>query len=142
MAARLTDKQKKKIIADYIELGSYNAVAQLNGVSRTTVKRIVVNDTEMLQKVQVKKEENTKEILAYMDEHKEQVCSIIDKILNQMSNDVKIASTPLNQLATTMGILIDKFAASELTKGPSKEGNNLADAIADSVKTLGDKNEI
>lgn len=142
MAARLTDKQKKKIIADYIELGSYNAVAQLNGVSRTTVKRIVVNDTEMLQKVQIKKEENTKEILAYMDEHKEQVCSIIDKILNQMSNDVKIASTPLNQLATTMGILIDKFAASELTKGPSKEGNNLADAIADSVKTLGDKNEI
>lgn len=142
MAARLTDKQKKKIIADYIELGSYNAVAQLNGVSRTTVKRIVSNDTEMLQKVQIKKEENTKEILAYMDEHKEQVCSIIDKILNQMSNDVKIASTPLNQLATTMGILIDKFAASELTKGPSKEGNNLADAIADSVKTLGDKNEI
>lgn len=142
MAARLTDKQKKKIIADYIELGSYNAVAQLNGVSRTTVKRIVVNDTEMLQKVQIKKEENTKEILAYMDEQKEQVCSIIDKILNQMSNDVKIASTPLNQLATTMGILIDKFAASELTKGPSKEGNNLADAIADSVKTLGDKNEI
>ena len=142
MAARLTDKQKKKIIADYIELSSYNAVAQLNGVSRTTVKRIVVNDTEMLQKVQIKKEENTKEILAYMDEQKEQVCSIIDKILNQMSNDVKIASTPLNQLATTMGILIDKFAASELTKGPSKEGNNLADAIADSVKTLGDKNEI
>ena len=142
MAARLTDKQKKKIIADYIELGSYNAVAQLNGVSRTTVKRIVVNDTEMLQKVQIKKEENTKEILAYMDKQKEQVCSIIDKILNQMSNDVKIASTPLNQLATTMGILIDKFAASELTKGPSKEGNNLADAIADSVKTLGDKNEI
>ena len=142
MAARLTDKQKKKIIADYIELSSYNAVAQLNGVSRTTVKRIVVNDTEMLQKVQIKKEENTKEILAYMDKQKEQVCSIIDKILNQMSNDVKIASTPLNQLATTMGILIDKFAASELTKGPSKEGNNLADAIADSVKTLGDKNEI
>ena len=25
MAARLTDKQKKKIIADYVELGSYNA---------------------------------------------------------------------------------------------------------------------
>lgn len=142
MAARLTDKQKKKIIADYIELGSYNAVAKLNGVTRTTVKRIVSNDTEMLQKVQVKKEENTKEILAHMDEQKEQVCNIIDKILKQMSDDVKIASTPLNQLATTMGILIDKFTASELTKGPSKEGNNLADAIADSVKTLGDKNEI
>lgn len=28
MAARLTDKQKKKIVADYLELGSYNAVAK------------------------------------------------------------------------------------------------------------------
>lgn len=142
MAARLTDKQKKKIIADYIELGSYNAVAKLNGISRQTVKNIVDKDTEIGQKLHDKKEENTKEILAHMDEQKEQVCTIIDKILKEMCDDKKIASTPLNKLATAMGILIDKFTASELTKGPSKEGNNLADAIADSVKELGDKNEI
>lgn len=30
MAARLTDKQKKKIIADYVQLGSYNAVSKIN----------------------------------------------------------------------------------------------------------------
>lgn len=142
MAARLTDKQKKKIIADYIELGSYNAAAKINNVSRNTVKNIVNENAAFAQKCQEKKEESTKEILAHMDEQKEQVCTIIDKILKQMSDDVKIASTPLNQLATTMGILIDKFTASELTKGPSKEGNNLADAIANSVKELGDKNEI
>lgn len=29
MDARLTDKRKKKIIADYIELGSYNAAVKL-----------------------------------------------------------------------------------------------------------------
>lgn len=40
MAARLTDKQKKKIVADYVELGSYNATAKRNGVSDGTVKRI------------------------------------------------------------------------------------------------------
>ena len=28
MAARLTDRQKKKIVADYLELGSYNATAE------------------------------------------------------------------------------------------------------------------
>ena len=32
MAARLTDKQKKKIIADYLETESYNATAKKNGV--------------------------------------------------------------------------------------------------------------
>ncbi len=46
MAAHLTDKQKKKIIADYIQLGSYNAAAKLNGVSRNTVKAIVLADSE------------------------------------------------------------------------------------------------
>lgn len=40
MAARLTDKQKKKIIADYVEMGSFNAAAKANGVSRNTVKRL------------------------------------------------------------------------------------------------------
>ena len=43
MAARLTDKQKKKIVADYLELGSYLAVAKKNGVSDSSVKRVVQN---------------------------------------------------------------------------------------------------
>ena len=42
MAARLTDRQKKKIVADYLELGSYNATAKKNGVSNHTVKRILL----------------------------------------------------------------------------------------------------
>ena len=33
MAARLTDRQKKKIVADYLETESYNATAKMNGVS-------------------------------------------------------------------------------------------------------------
>ena len=36
MAARLTDRQKKKIVADYAQLGSCNAVAKLNGCSPIT----------------------------------------------------------------------------------------------------------
>ena len=63
MAARLTDIQKKKIVADYIELGSYNAVAKINGVSNHTVKRIVLESPSITQKIQQKKEENTADIL-------------------------------------------------------------------------------
>lgn len=55
MAARLTDKQKKRIKADYLELNSYNAVAKLHGVSRQTVKNIVTSDAEIGQKLQQKK---------------------------------------------------------------------------------------
>ncbi len=70
MAARLTDKQKKKIIADYIQIESYNAVAKMNGVSKDTVKRVVQNCADFAQKAQQKKEENTADILAYMERQK------------------------------------------------------------------------
>ena len=56
MAARLTDKQKKKIIADYVEQGSYNAVAKKHGVSVNTVKSIVQNDAETAKKCTEKKD--------------------------------------------------------------------------------------
>ena len=56
MAARLTDKQKKKIVADYVELGSYNAAARANSVSVTTVKRVCEKSDETKQKVIQKKE--------------------------------------------------------------------------------------
>ena len=52
MAARLTDRQKKKIIADYVQLGSYNAVAKKHKVADTTVKRVVLSDPEILEKTE------------------------------------------------------------------------------------------
>ena len=47
MAARLTDRQKKKIIADYIQLESYNAVGRMNDVSPNTVKNIVKGNEDI-----------------------------------------------------------------------------------------------
>ncbi len=41
MAARITDRKKKRIIADWIEMQSYSAVAKKHGVTHQTVKRIV-----------------------------------------------------------------------------------------------------
>ena len=55
MAARLTDKKKKKIVADYLESGSYRATAKKNGVSDNTVKRIVLDCGDFEQKVAQKK---------------------------------------------------------------------------------------
>ena len=66
MAARLTDKQKKKIIADYVQLGSYNATAKVNGVSLNTVKKIVQGNADIAEMCNQKKEQNTADILDYM----------------------------------------------------------------------------
>ncbi len=140
IVAKLNDMQKKKIIAERIDGATIRALANKYEVSTTTIQRIVNdNSDEIKQKVTIKKEENSQEILAYMDENKDKACSIIGKILNELDDEYRIASTPLNQLATVMGIIIDKFSATELTKGASMDGNNLADAITKSVKALGEK---
>lgn len=55
MAARLTDEQKKKIIADYVQLGSYNATAKANGVSDKTVRNIVLQNPDISEKLEQKK---------------------------------------------------------------------------------------
>lgn len=122
MAARLTDKQKKKIIADYLELGSFRAVGRKNGVSADTVKRAVEKDDNFKRKAAEKKEENTVEILKYMDSKKSTVCEIIDKGLDALNQPKKLAEANPAQITTAIGTLIDKFGAGEQGKTSSTEG--------------------
>ena len=117
MAARLTDKQKKKIVADYLELGSYRAAGRQNGVSDGTVKRIVEECGDIEQKVAQKKNENTADILAYMESKRGIVCEIIEKGLMALNSEEKLADATPAQITTALGTLIDKWAA--VTGGPA-----------------------
>lgn len=109
MAPRLTDLQRKQIIADYIELGSYNAVAKQNKVSKDTVRRVVNDDAAFAQKAQHKKTENAEGILAHMESRREVVNNIIDVYLDELLSPQRIAKATAAQLATAMAIVIDKF---------------------------------
>lgn len=108
MAARLTDKQKKRIIADYVELGSYNAVAKKHGVSFDTVKRTVLRDKETVRKTEHKKYKNTLDMLAYMESRKKKTQDTLDILLDAMNDPEKLAKASLVQLGTVYGILVDK----------------------------------
>lgn len=109
MAARLTDKQKKKIVADYLETESYRATAKINGVSDVTVKRIVLEYGDIEQKVADKKEQNTQAILAYMDSKRDIVCEIVGKGLNVLNDEEKLREATPAQITTAIGTLIDKW---------------------------------
>lgn len=124
MAARLTDRKKKKIVADYIELGSYNAAAKLNGVSNHTVKRVVLEVPEMAEKIQDKKDENTTDILAYMDSKRDIVCEILGKGLDALNSPDKLAEATPAQITTAMGTLIDKW-----TESAERSGKNQDEAV-------------
>ena len=109
MAAHLTDKQKKKIIADYLELGSYNAVAKKHKIADSTVKRIVLADPQMKKNLENKKEENTKSILDHMESQKDVVNEIITKGLQVLNSPEKLQQATPSQITTALGTLIDKF---------------------------------
>lgn len=111
--AKLTDKQRKTIIAERAVGSSTRQLARKYGVSETTIRRTLKSDPEMAQKVAQKKAEHTASILAFMDSKKTDVCTLVEKILAAMGSEDKLAEATLNQLATAMGIVIDKFTAQE-----------------------------
>lgn len=134
MAARLTDKQKKKIIADYAVNQSYNATAKIHGVSHQTVKRVVQRDPETAKKVQQKKEQNTADILDYMESQRNDVCEVLGICLSELKKAERYKKTPPQQIATTMAILIDKYTA--FGGGPKDETEE--DGLSRSLRELGE----
>ena len=125
MATKLTDKQKKKIIADYIENQNYKETARNNNVSDTTVKRLISGDTDVLEKVAQKKEENTKTTLEYMETQHDTKKRILDKLLKAIehkADNVDDMFTNIRDLATAYGILLDKeLKVLELRRGETNK---------------------
>lgn len=109
---KLTDKQKKKIIADYIETQNYSETSRINNVNEKTVRRIIKeqNHQEMVEKAEQKKEENTQTTLEYMDKQHETKKRILDKLLKgiELKADDIDMFTSVKDLATAYGIIIDK----------------------------------
>lgn len=132
MAARLTDRQKKKIMADYVQLGSYNAAAKVNGCSLNTVKKIVQSNAEIAELCKQKKEENTADVLAYMDSKKDLVCQIIGKGLDALNDPEKLKTANPTQITTALGTLIDKWAMI----GGSPADTAKDDALSDSLRKM------
>lgn len=129
MAARLTDKQKKRIIADYVELGSYNAVGKINGVSPNTVKKIVNGNANIASMCERKKEENRSDILAHMEKKRDKVCKIIDLYLDELIDVKSFEKLTPSQLTTAMGTLIDKFTATGTRGAEVEDLSFLADKL-------------
>lgn len=137
MAARLTDRQKKKILADYVQLGSYNAAAKVNKCSPNSVKNIVQGNADFAELCKQKNEENTADVLAYMDENKNLVCSFIGLGLQALNDPDKVKDANLTQITTAMGTLIDKWAM--ISSAPANTAQE--DALSQSLRAMAEELE-
>ena len=125
MAKPLTPRKRKQILADYTEEHNYEAVARKHGVSGSTVRKLVLKSRESQEFTEMaerKKTEIETDILKHMEGQRDKVCMIIDKYLDALMDDEKIAAATTNQLTTAMGTLIDKFLMSRQTEDESGGG--------------------
>lgn len=146
MGKRLTDKDKKKIIADYIENQNYSETARINNVGVNTVKRLVLSqdNEEMARKSKEKKEENTKDILQYMDSIVKDQKEVIDLALQVLKDKLSDPDvfTNIRDVAIVYGTIFDK--ALKWKELQVKNGDNNKNDFANSIVEIWkerDKNE-
>lgn len=130
MAPRLTDKQKKRIISDYVNIGSYNTVGKMHGISATTVKNVVLKNSETVGLCEQKKKQNTMDMLEFLETRKKKTQDIIDQLLDCMPDKIPRAS--LVQIVTAYGVLVDK---STLLSGNDKKDEGVKVIIDVGSKT-------
>ena len=107
---KLTDKQKKKIIADYIDNNNYSETARMNNTTDTTVRRIIRENKEVLKKVEQKKEENSQDMFEYMknkDNDKKRIVDLCFEALDKKLSNLDMF-TNVKDIATVYGIIMDK----------------------------------
>lgn len=117
MAVRLTDKQRKKAIAEYISGDSMRSIAKRYSVAPSTIKRIIDSDPKTKQAATDKKEENTRDILAYLDSQTEGLKRfgnyLLDDRLDPNTNKETLDGTPLRDLINAYGVMVDKTLKSK-----------------------------
>lgn len=109
---KLTDRQKKQMIVDRAEGMTFPRIAEKYGVSTTTAQRVVKGDPETVKMVQEKKEQNTLDMLQFMEEQKPKIQQLLKHIVEALDDPAKLARTNPRDLATAYGIIYDKITAS------------------------------
>ena len=131
----MDDKTKKLIIADHANGMSERQLARKYKTSATSVHRVLKADPETEQLVAQKKAENTADVLAYMDSHKDKVCLFLGAGLEALNDPEKMQGASLTQIATTIGIIIDKWA--KISGAPADAVKD--DALSESLRSMADE---
>lgn len=122
--AKVDDKTRKKIVADYVDNQSYSKTARKYNISVESVRRFVKADQEFMKKSEEKKKQNSMDTITYMNTQHERKKKILDKILDaiEKKSDEIDMFTNIKDLATAYGIIVDKeLKVLELSKNNQEE---------------------
>ena len=115
-------------MADYINNNNYRETARINNVAVNTVKNIVLaqDNKEFAKICTKKKEEDTKDILKYMDSIYEKQKNIIDLSLSALEKKLQNPDmfTNVKDIATVYGVIFDKALKYKEIQLKDKESSN------------------
>ena len=97
----ITDEKKQQIINDYAELKSSREVAKKNGVSHQTVMNTVKSGIQ----------KKSKSVSDYMAENSDEFYRLLDLYIEILGSSEKLESSPINQIASAFGTIVEKFTA-------------------------------
>lgn len=124
---KISAEKRREIINDYNKYGTFSKVSKKHGICRQTVKRIV--DEE---KREPERGYSSYDVMEHISKSSKEVCDLIDKYLAVMNDPVRLENAPLNQVASSLGVLVDKF-----TKGVTKEkGSADLEKVLEAVKDI------
>lgn len=117
---------------------SLREIGERYGCSKSLVVKICKDDPAFEKQCTQKRIEIETSVLQHMAEQKPKVNELLDSLLENISNKDKQAAASLRDLATTMGIIIDKYTSFEQAQAGS--GSLEDDPITKSIKeSLGKK---
>lgn len=136
--AKLTDRQRKRIIAEYIDGDgkvSQKSLAQKYGVSESAIRK-VLSDEKVRKSADIKKEENLQDMLAFLDSRKKSAQQLIDLIMAEMPESIRKAS--LREKSGALKILSEVFSV-KTEQTSTDTGIDVQIVIADTSKKDNDK---
>lgn len=125
---KLTDKQKKEIIAEYVSgTVSQRELAKRYQVTQKTISKIL-NDEKVYQKVSELENENTLSMLAYLDSKRGFAQELIGEALSSVKS--KLAKASLKDTITAIKSLSEVFKDSH-EESEAESGVNVEIVIRD-----------
>lgn len=103
------DDQTRAMIVAALTVESAENVAKAFHVAPSTVYRIQASEPMLKELAMQKKEDAVKSMEAFMDGMREQAQNFVQKALAAISSEAKLEAATLSQIATAMGIVIDKW---------------------------------
>ncbi len=119
---KIDDRTRAMIVIALSAGENTRDVAKAFGVSERSVRRIREREVDMTALAAEKRAAIAQTMDDYLEQERERAQGFISKALDYLSNEDKLAAATLSQIATAMGIVIDKWGKVQNAADGSESG--------------------